>query len=130
MRKDDSDRLAVAVLVLGAVALTGMLIGAWQLVLYPALLLMGALLAMALVARPGRVAVGVPAGVVALLLALYASLHAMGVDSPSGIGSWLGWDPMTALYLFGLGPAFLLVGLLYALIENDAAGATDEETAR
>lgn len=128
MRKDDTDRLAVALLALGCVALAGMLIGTWELVLYPSLLIMGVLLAMALVRRTSAVAVGVPVGVVAMLVGLFAILHVMGVDSPSGTGSFLGWDPMTAFYFFAVGPAFLSVGLLYALI--DRSDATDEEIAR
>lgn len=130
MRRNHTDRLAVTLLVLGCAAVAGMLLDTWELVLYPSLVMMGVLLAMALTRSTRRVAVGVPVGMVTLLVVLYAILHAMGVDSPSGTGSWLGWDPMTALYLFGLGPAFLLVGLLYALTERDHAAATDEEIAR
>lgn len=128
MRKDDTDRLAMALLALGCVALAGMLLGTWELVLYPSLLIIGVLLAMALVRRTVAVAVGLPGGVVVLLLVLFTILHVMGVDSPSGTGSFLGWDPMTALYLFVVGPAFLLVGLLYALTERP--DATEEEIAR
>lgn len=128
MRKNDNDRPAVALLALGCVVLAGMLLGTWELVLYPSLLIIGVLLAMALVRRRGAVTIGLPVGVVALLLVLFATLHVMGVDSPSGTGSFLGWDPMTALYLFGVGPAVLLVGLLYALI--DRPDATEEEVAR
>lgn len=128
MRKNDNDRPAMALLALGCVVLAGMLLGTWELVLYPSLLIFGVLLAMALVRRRGAVTIGLPVGVVALLLVLFATLHVMGVDSPSGTGSFLGWDPMTALYLFGVGPAVLLVGLLYALI--DRPDATEEEVAR
>lgn len=128
MRRNDTDRLALALLALACAAIAGMLSGTWQLVLYPSLLIVGVLLAMALVHRRGAVAVGLPVGVGALLLVLFVVLHVLGVDSPSGAGSFLGWDPMTALYLFGVGPAFLLVGLLYALIDRPAA--TDEEIAR
>jgi hypothetical protein len=115
----DDDPLAVGLLVLGGVALAGMLFGAWQLVLYPSLVLMGVLLAMALAGRPTALQVGLPAGVTAMLVVLYGILHAMGIASPSGTGSFLGWDPMTALYLFGVGPAFVLVGLLYALTDRE-----------
>ena len=130
MHKDDTDHLAVGLLALGCVALAGMLIGTWELVLYPSLLIMGVLLAMALVRRVGPVAVGIPVGVVALLVVLFGILHAMGIDSPSGTGTILGWDPMTFLYFFGVGPAFLLVSLLYALTEKGHPAATDEEIAR
>ncbi len=128
MRKNDNDRPAVALLALGCVVLAGMLLGTWELVLYPSLLIIGVLLAMALIRRRSAVKIGVPVGVVVLLLALYATLHAMGIDSPSGTGTFLGWDPMTALYLFGIGPAVLLVGLLYALV--DRPHATKEDVPR
>ncbi len=128
MHKNDNDGPAVALLVLGCVVLAGMLLGTWELVLYPSLLIIGVLLAMALIRRRSAVKIGVPVGVVVLLLALYATLHAMGIDSPSGTGSFLGWDPMTAFYLFGVGPAFLLVGLLYALL--DRPDPTEEDVAR
>jgi hypothetical protein len=130
MSKDESDRLVMALLVLGCAAIGGMLLGSWQLVLYPSLLIVGVLLAMSVVRRRGLVAIGVPVGVTALLIVLFAVLHVMGADSPSGTGSFLGWDPMTALYLFGLGPAILIVGLLFALTDRDHAAATDEEIAR
>jgi hypothetical protein len=130
MRKDESDHLVVALLLLGCAAVAGMLLGSWQLVLYPSLLIIGVLLAIALVRRRGLVATGVPVGVAALFIVLFGVLHAMGADSPSGTGSILGWDPMTALYLFGLGPAILLVGLLFALTDRDHPAATDEEIAR
>jgi hypothetical protein len=130
VRKPETDHLAAALLALGCAVVVGMLLGTWELVLYPSLLMMGVLLAMALIRRRTSLAIGLPAGVVALLVALFGALHAMGADSPSGAGSFLGWDPMTALYLFGLGPAFLLVGLLYALTHRDGMAATDEETAR
>lgn len=126
MFRDVVDRLALALLVLAVLTLAGMLVGSWQLVLYPTLLTIGVLLAVS-VARNGRPAFGVPAGVTALLLVLFGILHAMGVADPSGRGTVLGWDPMTALYLFVVGPAFLLVGLLYAL--NDRTATTHEETA-
>lgn len=128
MRRDDNDRSAMALLTLGCVVLAGMLLDTWELVLYPSLLVIGVLLAMASVRRQGAVRVGLPVGVVALLVVLYATLHVMGIDSPSGTGTFLGWDPMTALYLFGVGPAVLLVGLLYAL--TDRPDATEEEVAR
>lgn len=117
----DDDHLAVAVLVLGGAALAGMLLATWQLVLYPSLLLMGVLLALALSGRPRAVRAGVAVGVTALLVALFAVLHLMGIAAPSGSGSFLGWDPMTALYLFVVGPAFVLVGLLYALTDREVA---------
>jgi hypothetical protein len=110
--RSDSDRLAVGLLGLGIVVVGGMLLGSWQLVLYPTVLMIGVLLAMALVRRPGRVRV--PIAVVATFLALFGILHSMGLANPSGRGSVLGWDPMTALYLFVVGPATVLVGLLYA----------------
>ncbi len=128
MHRNDNDAPAVALLALGCVDLAGMLLGTWELVLYPSLLLIGVLLAMALVRRRGAVVIGLPVGVTALLLVLFAILHLMGVDSPSGTGSFLGWDPMTAFYLFGVGPAFLLVGLLYAL--TDRPDPTEEDVAR
>lgn len=126
MRNNDGP--AVALLVLGCVVLAGMLLGTWELVLYPSLLIIGVLLAMALIRRRSAVKIGLPVGVVLLLLVLYGTLHAMGIDSPSGTGTFLGWDPMTALYLFGIGPAVLLVGLLYALI--DRPHATEEDVPR
>lgn len=127
------DRLALGLLVLGALALAGMLLGTWQLVLYPSLLFMGVLLALALGGRTAGIAVGLPAGVTALLVVLFAVLHGMGIAAPPGSGSVLGWDPMTALYLFGVGPAFVLVGLLFGLVNPSLSrpGApADEEMLR
>jgi uncharacterized membrane protein YedE/YeeE len=119
MLRDVTDRLALALLVLAVLTLAGMLTGSWELVLYPTLLTIGALLAVA-VTRDGRPAMGIPAGVTGLLVVLFAILHAMGIADPSGTGTLLGWDPMTAVYLFVVGPAFLLVGLLYALSDRTA----------
>lgn len=129
MRHDD--RYAIALLALACVALAGMLLSTWELVLYPTLVACGVLLAIALRGR-GPVAVLLPVGVTALLLASYGVLHAMGLGAPSGAGLLLGWDPMTAVYLFLLGPVFLLVGLLYALLGAPGrhAGADDEEGVR
>jgi hypothetical protein len=127
MSRDVTDRLALVLLVLGVLTLAGMVAGMWQLVLYPTLLIVGALLAIS-VTRNGRTPLGIPAGVTVLLLALFGILHAMGVAAPSGRGTVLGWDPMTALYLFVVGPAFLLVGLLYAL--TDRTATTHEENPR
>lgn len=119
MFRDVTDRLALALLVLVVLTLAGMLTGSWQLVLYPTLLMIGALLAFSLTRR-GRLALGIPVGVTALLVVLFGILHAMGLAAPSGEGSVLGWDPMTALYLFVVGPAFVLVGLLYAFSDRTA----------
>lgn len=111
MKWTSSDRLAVLLLVAVSTALVGMLLGSWQLVLYPTLLLVGVLLAFALARRTGSVLV--PVAVTAVLLALFGALHAMGLGAPSGEGLVLGWDPLTALYLFGIGPVFVLVSLLF-----------------
>jgi hypothetical protein len=127
MSRDVANRLVLVLLVLGVLTLAGMLTGSWQLVLYPTPLTIGALLAVS-VAHNGRTPLGIPAVVTGLLLVLFGILHAMGVASPSGRGTVLGWDPMTALYLFVVGPAFLLVGLLYAL--TDRTAKTPEENLR
>jgi 4-amino-4-deoxy-L-arabinose transferase-like glycosyltransferase len=127
MSRDLTNRLASVVLVLGVLTIAGMVTATWQLVLYPTLLIVGALLAIS-VTRNGRTALGIPVGVTVLLVALFGILHAMGVASPSGRGTVLGWDPMTALYLFVVGPAFLLVDLLYAL--TDRTATTPEENLR
>lgn len=132
MHRSETDRLAWALLAMSVVAVAGMLLGRWQLVLYPSLLTVGVLLAMSLVRRAGGLPLRVPVGVTALLLVLFGALHAMGLASPAGEGSVLGWDPMTAVYLFLVGPAFVLVALLYALHDRTAAteNAADEETVR
>lgn len=127
MLRDVTDRLVLALLVLVVLTLAGMLTGSWQLVLYPTLLAVGALLAVA-VTRNGRVPLGIPVGTTAMLVVLFGALHTMGIAAPRGEGTVLGWDPMTALYLFVVGPAFLLVGLLYAF--SDRAAGTREENLR
>jgi hypothetical protein len=129
MRRNETDRLAWGLLALSVLAVAGMLLGSWELVLYPSLVLFGVLLAMSLVGQ-GRVALGIPVGVTVLLLVLFGALHAMGIASPDGTGSVLGWDPMTALYLFVVGPAFVLVALLYGLHDRSRSTTTDEETVR
>jgi hypothetical protein len=127
MRTDPTDRLVLALLGLATLTAAGMLAGSWQLVLYPTLLSIGALLALSLT-HHGRTAPGIPVGITVLLVALFGILHAMGVAAPNGRGTVLGWDPMTALYLFVVGPAYLLVGLLYAL--SDRTAPTREENLR
>lgn len=129
VHKDDSDRLAPVLLVLVAAALVGMVVGSWELVLYPTLLTVGTLLAMAL-ARRGLAMRGLAIAVTTLLLVLYGVLHAMGIAAPSGDGTVLGWDPMTALYLFLVGPAFLLVGLLHGLLDRPTPDTTDAHADR
>lgn len=116
MRDEDSAAIPVALLVLSGLAAGGMMLGSWRLVLYPAILLIGLLIAISLHRRVPGLAVSLPAAVVLVLLALYGALDVMGVSAPTGEGMFLGWDPMTALYLFGLGTSFLGVGLLYGLV--------------
>lgn len=123
--KKGKDGLMWALLALFGLAALGMLLGSWELVLYPGLLAIGALIAISPVLKGRRTAVTVPLGVTALLLALFGALHLMGVDDPSGTGSFLGWDPMTALYLFGVGAAFVLVSLLYALTDRPTTPAKE-----
>lgn len=132
MHRSETDRLAWGLLALSVVAVAGMLLGRWQLVLYPSLLTVGVLLAMSLVNGLGAARLRLPIGVTGLLLALFGTLHAMGVASPTGSGSLLGWDPMTAVYLFLVGPAFVLVALLYAVHDRPATAETPaaEETVR
>jgi hypothetical protein len=132
MHRSRTERLAWALLALSVVAVAGMLLGRWQLVLYPSLLTVGVLLAMSLVHGVGAARLGVPIGVTGLLVALFGVLHAMGVASPTGSGTLLGWDPMTAVYLFLVGPAFVLVSLLYAVHDRPAAteATAAEETVR
>lgn len=127
MRVDKARALEWSLLIVAALTLVGMALGSWQLVLYPSLLMVGALLALALLPHE-KSAFGVPLCVTGLLVALFVVLHAMGVAEPSGEGSVLGWDPMTALYLFVVGPAFVLVGLLYAV--HDRSTAQDREAVR
>lgn len=127
MRRDDRRTPAWVLLGLAVLTMFGMLLGSWQLVLYPSLLIVGVLLAMSMAAK-GQLRYGIPVFVTVLLVGLFALLHAMGVDDPSGEGSFLGWDPMTAIYLFVVGPAFLLVGLLFAL--HDRSSDTAREAVR
>jgi hypothetical protein len=126
----NGDPLAVGVLVLVTTALVGMVVGRWEVVLYPSLLLVGVLLGMALPGLAMSVRLGVAVGTTALLLVLFAVLHAMGIADPSGEGLVLGMDPMTILYLFGVGAAFLLVNLLFALFGADrtADGTSQDDT--
>jgi len=120
MKWNESDRLAVLLLAVLSVATVGMVLGSWQLVLYPTLLTVGVLLAFALVRRTGGLVV--PVAVTSVLLALFGALHGIGLAAPSGEGLVLGWDPATALYLFGVGPAFVLVSLLFVLYGGDRPG--------
>lgn len=117
MKWSASDRLAILLLLVVSAAVVGMVLGSWQLVLYPTLLLVGVLLAFALVRRSGGLLV--PVVVTLVLVGLYGALHAMGLAAPSGEGLLLGWDPMTALYLFGIGPVFVLVSLLFVFYGGD-----------
>jgi hypothetical protein len=127
MHKDESNTMAWALLVLSGLALVGMLVGSWELLLYTTVVTFSVLLAMSVAGSP-RAGVAVPVGVTVALLALFGLLHSMGLASPTGEGSFLGWDPMTAIYLFAIGPVYLAVSLAYAL--HDRATATDEEIAR
>jgi hypothetical protein len=126
--REARDGLMWALLVLFSLAAIGMLLSSWELVLYSSLLAFGALIAISPVLRGRRSAIGVPVAVTALLLLLFGALHVMGIDEPSGTGTFLGWDPMTALYLFGVGAAFVLVSLVYAL--TDRPTPTVEESTR
>lgn len=131
MKWTRSDRLAVLLLVAVSAAVVGMLLGSWQLVLYPTLLLVGVLLAFALLSRAGGLMV--PVTVTLALVALFGALHAMGWAAPSGEGLVLGWDPSTALYLFVIGPVFVLVSLLFVFYGGDGderRTAATEEVAR
>lgn len=129
MTLDASDRLAVLLLAATTAAVAGMLLGSWQLVLYPTLVVVGTLLAFALVRRAGGLVV--PVAVTLALVTLFGVLHVMGLADPSGEGLLLGWDPMTGIYLFVVGPVFVLVGLLYVFYGGDPAdrpGGTGRRT--
>lgn len=107
----------LAVLLLSIMALAGMVLGRWELVLYPSLLLVGVLLAAGRSHR-GRWSAVVPVVTAVLLVGLFALLHLNGLDSSRAASPVLGWDPLTAAYLFIIGPAFLLVGVFYALTDG------------
>ncbi|RNL80592.1 hypothetical protein [Halostreptopolyspora alba] len=115
MRQRPSDLLIYALLLLVTTATVGMLLADWRLVLYPTLLAAGVLVALSRPARDRRIAVALPAGVSVLLLACYGALDAMSVSDPRATGLVFGFAPTTALYLFGIAPVLLLVGLAYAL---------------
>lgn len=116
MHKQPLPYLPQAVLVLAVVVAAGMLLASWRLVLYPSVVMFGVLMSLGLRREMRSAAVSIPAGIVALLLALFAVLDLMGLGDPSGEGLVLGLSPLTALYLFGIGAAFLAVGLLYGIV--------------
>ncbi|MBB4929588.1 hypothetical protein F4561_000408 [Lipingzhangella halophila] len=114
MRQRPSDLLIYALLLLVTLAVLGMLLADWRLVLYPTLLSAGVLIALSRPGRSHRLAVALPAGVTVLLLAGYGALDALSVSDPQVSGLVFGFAPTTALYLFGIAPVLLLVGLAYA----------------
>lgn len=132
MHKERFAYLPYAVLVLTVAAAAGMLIGSWRLVLYPSILLFGVLISLGMRSGSRSPAVRIPAAVVALLLTLFIVLDLMGLGNPSGEGLVLGLSPLTALYFFGVGPAVVLVGLLYGLafpqLVSDTARPADSHT--
>lgn len=117
-----------AMLGLVIVLIVGMLLSSWRLVLYPFLPIVGIgmLYGLTRAVKRNRALLLVPSGVVVLLAGLYGWLDAMSVADPDGEGLVIGFAPTTALYFFGVAPAFLLVGLLFALTFSQDAPEVEE----
>lgn len=120
----------MVLLLLFVLALIGMLAGNWRVVLYPSLVAFGVLIALGVAGRSRAVTIAMPAGVTAVFLAIFVVLDLMSVSAPTGSDLVLGLAPTTALYLYGVAPAFLFVGLLFGLTfrAGDVAPADDVDS--
>ena len=121
--------LIYAMLGLIVLIIVGMLIASWRMVLYPFLLVVGIsiLFGLTRAVQRNRSVLLLPIGLVILLVALYGWLDSMSVADPDGEGIVLGFAPTTALYFFGVMPAFLLVGLAFALTFSQDAPELEED---
>jgi hypothetical protein len=124
-----SNKLMYALLGLVVLSTIGMLFGSWRVVLYPFFPVAGICMVFGLMreVRSNRKMLLLPAGLVALLAALYVWLDAMSVADPDGEGLVLGFAPTTALYFFGITPAVILVGLAFALTFSEETIESDKD---
>lgn len=130
MARNLLNRLIYAMLGLVVLIIVGMLIASWRMVLYPFLLIVGIsiLFGLTRAVQRNRSVLLLPIGVVVLLVALYGWLDSMSVADPDGEGIVLGLAPTTALYFFGIMPAFLLVGLAFSLTFSQDAPELEEDS--
>ncbi|BCJ86113.1 hypothetical protein [Effusibacillus dendaii] len=98
--------------------LIGMLTGAWRIILYPYLFIIGIGVLLGLWQQLKRKPqlIWVPVSITVLYLILYVWLDVLSLHSPTG-GSTLvfGMVPTTALFFLGIWPIAILVSLLYGL---------------
>ncbi len=111
------DKLMYAFLFLVSLILIGMILGAWRMVLYPYLIVIGLSIVFGLLKEieTDFKKLWIPLFVSFIYLILYIAHDMITAQSPTGGTDFIfGLTPAMALYLVGIWPMAVLVCLLYA----------------